>query len=83
MSDDKGKQQTKVEEIREVIKDIHALSVDIRDKAYTLTSSSVVDQEAAKEPEAPTENVGNELNSNLRNIRGILREAYDTFSAFV
>lgn len=83
MGEDKGKQQTKVGEMREIINDLYGLSIDLRDKAINLTSSPKAAKEPGKDIEAPTENVGNELVGRLRNIRGILQEALKTFSAFV
>lgn len=84
MQDDSGKQQTKVGQIKNLIEDIHAISIDLREKATQLTITPVrTDPEKGKDIKAPAENVGNELVESLSNIRSILQEAYKTFSAFV
>lgn len=75
------KQITKVGEINDVIETIRNISIDIQGKAIELTSSSSPTQETSKETAA--ENVGNALLASLREIRGILQEAYETLSAFV
>ena len=81
-SDDKGKQQTKSDQFKEIISNIHSLSIDIRDKATELTNAPVPDAEKGKDIEVPSDNVGNELSGSLRNIRSILREAYETLKLF-
>ena len=82
MTTDAGKQETKVGAIKEVISNIHSLSIDIRDKATELTSAPVPEKEPGKDIEAATDNVSNELLSSLRNIRGILQQAYETLKSF-
>ena len=80
---DAAKQQTKVGAIKEAISNIHSLSIDIRDKAIELTSApSPPEDEAGKKSEVTVDNVSSELINSLRNIRGILREAYATLQSF-
>jgi len=80
--DDKGNQQTKVGEMRELIDNIRSLSVDLRDKAFQLTPSPRPPDDAKKEITPTADTVGAELVQSLREIRGTLRLAFDTFSAY-
>ena len=79
---DSAKQQTKSDQFKGIISDLHSLSIDVRDKALELTNAPVPDKEPSKDVEAASDNLGNELVSSLRNVRGILREAYETLKLF-
>jgi len=75
------KQKTKVAEMKDVIDTIRSIGIDIRDKSYELSSSPSPKDETSKE--VATENVGNTILASLHEVRGILREAYETLSVFV
>ena len=81
MTSDAGKQQTRIGEIKGIIEDIHSRSLDIRSKAYELCTPQPPEKPKADVEEA-TDTVANELGSSLRAIRSILREAYETLTAF-
>ena len=80
---DSAKEQTKMSEIRGIIEDIHARSIDIRNKASEITDSPIPDKESDAVVEVATDTVAKELCSSLRKIRSTLREALGTLSAFV
>ena len=76
------KQQTKIGVVKDIISSIHALSIDIRDKALELTTAPSPSEDEAAKASIVTDNVSNELIGSLNNVRGILREAYDTLKEF-
>lgn len=80
---DSAKQQTKVNEIREIIADVHSRSIDIRDKTFELATLPQLKKETEVDEEVGTENVGSELIRSLKEIRDVLRLAHETLSAFV
>ena len=74
------KPKVRTDEIKSIISQIHSTSIDVRDKTYMLATA--VDR-TGKEPEAPSANIGDELVNSLNDIQRVLRDAYDTLSAFV
>jgi hypothetical protein len=78
-----NKKETKVEELKRVIGELHDLSCSIKEKATLLVPPPREESKADIAKETDTGYVSEELLSGLHNIRRILRESLATLSAFV
>lgn len=75
--------ETKVEELRRLMEEIHSISSEIRGKALQLTSTSAKPYLGDAKNEAPEATIATEFRGALVSIRGVLQEALEVLCNFV